>query len=405
MEAKAQRRRTAHWHVACSRWLSRSSFALVGALALPSCAKRSPPDPSRNVTSASPPSSSVHAPSVSGGSRLASPTAFELVAAPDGATLAFAPAGTERPALVRIELDAAGSRRGSASVVLDAKARSGVISDVSGAFVSKRLALAWAERTNETSRVRAAWGEPKARVFELGAAWRAPPTARGNVVVVARKDAALVFARGGEVPCVEPGKHACYAFDFHELGAGGAKKTGLPLSVPVPCTDNATSLAVLPERYHYGVCTDTGGGPVTTMFTITPEPAYARADPVLAGCEPAGTFVWRSSAWLVGECQGQKRAARIGAGDEEVEYLDLRSPRLDCRGGVAAIRASGFELPLDAPRSRLEALLPSAVAPRGARAVFTGRALLVASSVGTSLRVARYTCNGERWDESSVDLE
>ena len=240
-------------------------------------------------------------------------------------------------------------------------------------------------------------------MFELGAAWRGPPTARGNVVVAARNGAALVFARGGEVGCIEPGKHACYSFFFNELGRDGAKRTGLPLSVPVPCTDNATSLVVLPGRYHYGVCTDSGSGSVTTVFTITPEPAYARAEPVLQGCEPFGTFVWRANAWLVAECQGHRRGARIGAGDEAVEYLDLRALRLDCRGGVATIRAAGFELVLDEPRGRLEAILPGAMAPRGARAVWTGQALLVASSAGDALRLARYVCAGDRWDESSVD--
>jgi hypothetical protein len=279
------------------------------------------------------------------------------------------------------------------------------MTDLSAAFVGERLAVAWIERTGERSRVRAAWAAPKARVFELGPAFHGPPGARGNVTLAARRDAALVFFRGNEVACIEPGKHACFGFLFHELGADGAKKTGLPLSVPVPCTDHATSLLVLSERYHYGVCTDTGRGPVTTVFTITPEPAYARADPVLEGCEPKGTFLWQGSAWLVAECQGNRRAARIGGSDDKVEYLDLRSPRLDCRAGIAALRASGFELLLEEPRGGLEALLPSAIAPRGARAVFTGRALLVASSVGNALRVARYVCDKDQWVESSLDLD
>ncbi len=290
-------------------------------------------------------------------------------------------------------------------MLLDASARSGDVTDLTATFVGERLAVAWIERSGEKSRVRAAWAAPKAPVFELGPAFRGPPSARGNVAVARRGEAALVFARGDEVGCIDPGKHACYSFLFHELGANGAKRTGLPLSVPVPCTDNATSLLVLPERYHYGVCTDTGRGPVTTVFTITPEPAYARADPVLEGCEPKGTFVWQGKAWLIADCQGNRRAARIGGGDDVVEYLDLRSPRLDCRAGIAAIRASGFELLLAEPRGALEALLPSVIAPRGARAVFTGRALLVASSVGNALRVARYVCEREQWAESSLDLE
>jgi len=83
----------------------------------------------------------------------------------------------------------------------------------------------------------------------------------------------------------------------------------------------------------------------------------------------------------------------------------MRSPKLECKAGIAAVRASGFELLLHEPRGRLEALLPSALVPRGARAVWTGQVLLVASSVGNALRVARYSCTRDAWEESSVDLE
>jgi hypothetical protein len=372
---------------------------IASAIAVAACSKPTATKPSPSASA-----SAARAPGASG-SRLGSPTAFELVRGPRGTTLIWAPPGNAGPTLVRLELDQAGSRTGSASVLLDASARGGDVTDLAAAFVGERLAVAWIERAGDRSRVRAAWAAPKARVFELGPAFRGPPGAGGPRTGCARRDAALIFSRGDEVGCIDPGKHACYAFLFHELGADAVKRSGLPLSVPVPCTDHATSLLVLPERYHYGVCTDTGRGPVTTVFTITPEPAYARADPVLEGCEPKGTFLWQGNAWLVAECQGNRRAARIGGSDDEVEYLDLRSPRLDCRAGIAAIRASGFELLLDQPRGGLEALLPSAIAPRGARASFTGRALLVASSAGNALRVARYVCDKDQWAESSLDLD
>src|SRR6185503_653269 len=95
--------------------------ALVLSFALAACAKHAPPDPTKPAASA--PSASA----ASGGSRLASPTAFELTAGPRGATLIWAPLGAGRPTLVRIELDGAGSRQGSASVLLDAGARAGEI--------------------------------------------------------------------------------------------------------------------------------------------------------------------------------------------------------------------------------------------------------------------------------------
>jgi hypothetical protein len=357
------------------------------------------------AASASGSASAARAPAASGSSRLGSPTAFELVRGASATTLVWADSRRVGPRFFRLELDQAGHRTGSASALFDDGARTGDVSDLAAATVGERLAVAWIERGAVRASVRAAWAAQKARAFELGPAFRGPPGARGNIAVAARGDKALVFSRGDEVGCIDPGKYACYAFLFHELGADGVKRTGLPLSVPVPCTDNATSLLVLSDRYHYGVCTDTGRGPVTTVFTITPEPAYARADPVLEGCEPTGTFLFEGKAWLVATCQGNRRAARIGKSDDEVEYLDLRSARLECRAGIAAIRASGFELLLDQPRGGLEALLPSAIAPRGSRAVFTGRALLVASSAGHALRVARYVCERDQWIESSIDLD
>jgi len=39
------------------------------------------------------------------------------------------------------------------------------------------------------------------------------------------------------------------------------------------------------------------------------DPEYARADPLLEGCTPAGTFVWHNAAWLVGDCTGGRRGA------------------------------------------------------------------------------------------------
>jgi len=41
-------------------------------------------------------------------------------------------------------------------------------------------------------------------------------------------------------------------------------------------------------------------------------------------------------------------------------------------------------------------VLPSELSPRGSRAVWTGRALLVAATLGEELRVTAHTCQGDR---------
>lgn len=371
-------------------------LVLAGAFG---CGKRDPGSTAGPAPSASPAvsaSSAVLAPL----GRLATPTAFELTASPTGATLVWAPAHRTAAALEKRELDASGALQAPLDVAVASASVAGEVADLAAVWVGSRLALAWLERSGAATRVRAAWAGTSSAPFELGAAWSGPRSSRGNVVMAVRGDKALVFARGAEAACVEVGRHGCFAFGFHELEASRAVATGLPMSVPVPCTDNSAALAVRGERFHYGVCTETAGRSVTTLFSIQHDPEYARADPLLEGCTPAGTFLWRNAAWLVGDCGGGRRAARIG--DDPQEFLDLHGLRLECRSGRLRIRAPSLDLALDEPRSGLAALLPPDVAPTGARAAWTGRALLVATSFAEELRLTRRTCNGDRLEMSTL---
>jgi len=374
-----------------SRTLRTVAVALAIA-ALGACSKRTAPAVAAAsatlaaTSSAAPPSGAV--------GRLAGPTAFDLVASVRGAALVWAPADRARGGLLELELDTEGQLRGGPRVALAATAVPGDVSDIAAAWVKERLALAWLERRGPKATVRAAWSAAAAAPFELGPAWSGPRTARGNVVVAAREDKALVFARGDQATCIEPGRSGCFAFGFHELDATHAVETGLPMSVPVPCTDDSAELAVVGSRFHYGVCTDTGKHPVTTMFTIQRDPEYARADQLLEGCTPTGTFVWRGAAWLIADCEGARRAARIG--DDAAEQLDLRSPRLECADGALRVRTPSLDLALDEPRSGLAPLLPPDVAPAGSRAVWSGHALVVAASFAEQVRLTRRTCDGAR---------
>lgn len=332
--------------------------------------------------------------------RLSTPTAFELTASPRGATLIWAPAARAGGAVQKRELDAAGVVQASSEVVL-ATGVDGDVADLTGAWVGTRLGLAWLERKGPAARVRAAWAGASGAPFELGAAWSGPRMSRGNLVMAARGDKALVFARGSSVACIDPAKQQnCFAFGFHELEATRAVPTGLPMSVPVPCNDNSAALAVVGERFHYGVCTETASRPVTTLFSIQHDPEYARADTLLEGCTPYGTFVWRSAAWLVADCEGGRRAARIG--DDPQEFLELRGLRLECRSGSMRVRAPSLDLALDEPRSGLAPLLPPDVAPSGARAAWAGRALVVATSFADTLRLTRRSCNGDRIETTTL---
>ena len=402
-------------HAAATR-VAVGVVGLVG-LAMTGCAKRSAPSGSVASTSALAAAASAGRPSVALGSsaapgtgsahaalpaldRLATATAFELTVNAAGATLVWAPAGRRPAALRSLALDASTAPRGGVEVAVEAPVVTGDVSDLSAAWIGQRLALTWLERSGAKARVRAAWAGVAGVPFELGAAWSGPRTARGNVVVASRGDRALVFARGDEAACIDPGRHGCFAFAFHELEEKRAAPAGLPLSVPVPCTDHSASLVVRGTRFHYGVCTDAGKGPVTTLFSIQREPEYARADSLLEGCTPAGTFVWHDAAWLVADCEGGRRAARIG--DDPAEFLDLHGQRLECTSGKLRVRAPSLELALDEPRAGLEPLLPPDVAPTGSRAVWTGQALVVASSFAEQLRVSVRRCHGDRLETATL---
>lgn len=347
-------------------------------------------------------------PSVAG-VRLVTPTAFDVVPSAAGATLSFVEATPRRT--VRLELDANGAASGPARLALDGAAMPGEPSDLAAAWVQGRLALAWVERSGSSARVRAAWARAEGvnpaappKIFELGSAWLGPRTARGNLVVAARGERALVFARGEQAACVDPGHKSCFGFSFHELQADRAVVTGLPLTVPVPCTDHSAALAVIGGRWHYGVCTDTGKAPMTTMFTIEHEPEYARADRLLEGCRPTGTVVFGGAAWLVGDCQGNRRAVRVAGREEPLEFLELRTVRLECAADGTRVRAPGLDLVLDEPRGGLEALLPSDLAPPGSRAAWSGRALVVAATGSGALSLTRHRCEGGRLARDTVPL-
>jgi hypothetical protein len=229
-------------------------------------------------------------------------------------------------------------------------------------------------------------------LLELGAAWFAPRAARGNLAVATQGNAALVFARGEATPCVDGTSEHCFSFAMQKLEQGRASSRGFPLIVPAPCPETSLAFTVTGRDLHYAVCTRTNQKSMTTLFTIRAEPEYARADPVLPGCRPLGLVELSGSVRLVADCDGQRRAAQVGPDNSAVTVEELPSPVLECQGNRARIRFGESWVELDKPRVNLHALLPSVVAPRGSRAVFTGSALLVAAAKAGKLTLTRYAC-------------
>jgi hypothetical protein len=327
--------------------------------------------------------------------RLSTPTAFEWVALRDGAALLFAPRDDAAGAIVRRDFTRdARPKSEKPTRLLPPELAQGELTDLAATAVGDALALAWVERERGKARAFGAFvdaNHPPRRV-ELGATFLPPRAARGNVTLVKQGDAALAFARLAETSCVNPHERGCSAFELFTLSPDGAKTVGLPLVVPAPCADHSALLAVVGERFHYALCAGSEAEPKTTWFSIQPDPEYARADQVLAGCRPLAAFSWDGAAYLAGDCERGRRFARVPGGDGRIEEGELDSA--SCDGGKLGVRLGERRLVFSEPRAGLHAFFGTETLPRGARAVWTGAALLVADAPAARLSLSRFTCEG-----------
>jgi hypothetical protein len=373
----------------------RAFAAALAALALLAC-NRAPKTDAAPAPSA--PLLSLGAPHVIATEEPSSPSAFELVAEPDGLRLLWASSQQTAGWLQQAELAQDGTARSAPrSLALPARTL-GKVTDLSATFVGEQLALAWVEQGKNEARATATLlaGTAPPVLLDLGPAALSAESARGNIAIAAEleKARALVMWRGLEAPCVDAQAAPCVGFTFRRVRAGGAESTGLPLSVPVACASHSVELAVSTGRFHYGVCTREGADPVTTMFSIQYTPEYARAEPLLKGCTPLGTVDVAGQPWLVGDCHGKRRAVPVPLSDEKVqaEYVDALA--ISCTPERAELRQGRFVTTLREPRADLRAILPANLLPTGARAGWSGKSLVVAYLAGARLETRAYACRG-----------
>jgi hypothetical protein len=330
--------------------------------------------------------------------------AFDLVTTEGGAALVWAPAGSTGLSLTLLDAAGATLRSEPAFTAPDdagAPAAGASISEVAAAARGSELAIAWLEQASGAARsrglVRTISDSASApRIVEIGAVMPPISTPRGNLALTSSQDRFLVLARGQKSDCTDATEHDCVGFGFHRLEATRASAQNLPLTVPLPCDQNSVSFAVAGSRWYYGVCSRATGKPVTTLFSIQTDPEYARADRILEGCLPLGALSQGGDLLVVGDCAGERRAVRVRGGNAETS--ELRVDRVDavCDAGhplLHQLGANGLRLQLDAPRDRLEAFLPTALAAPGARAVWTGQTLLVAAVLGGLITLKCYQCD------------
>jgi hypothetical protein len=366
------------------------------------------------------------------GRELSTATAFDLTSAPGGAVLAWAPAlgGVLRTARFDAQgralhwppVDAGASAR-SAAVPADSGESqvSGVgagVADLALVESDDHLALAWSEGDGSTGRLRAAWVPPRGspRTFELGLAWRGLPSNRGALALTARAAGALLLARGLEAPCASAGDEGCFSFQFFGISGDGAQATGIPLSVPSPCAEWSAQLVSAParvrsggrqadreamDRFDYAICSGDPGASGLTVFSIVPHPAYATAEETLTGCTPLGAGRFAGAPAFVGTCGLDRRVATLPVDGGRPVVRTINERGLICNGGAPLVRFGTEWLRLSGPLDRLELLLTEDLAPSGARAVWTGEALVIARADAGRLVLARHACRGS----SLVELE
>lgn len=373
--------------------LTNHRSACIGALWLLSSCSRHEAAP----TEKAPPGSTER--------RLAMPSAFDLVPAPAGGLLVWA--GGAPPALHLEALDAAGRVQPAALPTL---AVGEGVADVAAASLGAARVVAWSERGPGGRQLRAAWigTEGPTAPFELGPIGGDASTPSGGVALAAGPQGARLLARGGATECSSTSSEGCQAFRFFNIDASGARTMGMPLAVPNPCASRAAQLVPgganggATEPFEYALCSAVGDSSVLTVFSIQPSPAYAMAEEVFAGCTPLGAARFAGDAVFVAACAGERRLARLDRARNALRVESLEPRGVICGPAGANVRLGSGWLRPSEPLGGLELLLGDDLAPPGARAIWTGTALIVARATAEgTLALERHVCRGT----SLIELE
>jgi hypothetical protein len=378
-----------------------SSFFL--ALVLTACGDKTPPAP----IPALPP---IERAAIISPRRIASSAAFDLVAVPRGALFVWGQPTRMGGGVRAAKLDAMGTvERPDIVVFAPTLSPTGTSAEriapdaleISVASAGGRVGVVWVAREQTVLTIEAALGDLNADAFSprrvLGSTSRLETGGRGHVAAAVAPDGrAFVLVRAQDRPCGD-GTGPCGAFNVYALRAEGASDNGPGLLVPGPCERAAVGMGFAQGRFHYAVCGTQNSQRGTTVYSIQPDAQYARADLVLPGCSPLGFFVAHDELVIPAACEGGRAGVRLSRDGGGMRSLSLDGASVRCEGTMPVISTPGapaMSMRLDQPISGIEAMLPARVAPAGSRAVFTGRSVLVASSLGGEVTVHRFECEG-----------
>lgn len=347
---------------------------------------------------------------------VASRTAFDLAVTGGGAVLVWGEPPERGGRVLALALDGEGVVRGPERDVLAAGAPQGGgsrpvprtrVQELAVSAGGGRLGVAWVLRdVRGELRVRATHGDDAAMAFgpaaKLGKSEADPYDGRGRVAV-AVSEAGLVdvLYRSGAGPCRAGQQDAQCARFAHWQPKGDGR--GLPLMVPGPCAPGVVGSLFREARWYFGVCSEGA----TTVYAIQFEPEYAHAEKVLAGCTPVALVPGPEGVLALGRCDGGLRAVELREGGKQRTDVGPVERRATCEEGKPVLTMVGEgqrarELRLTGPLGALEAWLPEALAPPGARAVWTGRALLVATPIASEVALRRFECDATELRRTDV---
>ena len=334
---------------------------------------------------------------------VASRASFDLVATGSGAVLFFAGPLFENGALRAVPLDPRGSARGPELTVV-ARAPNEpplLVAEVAAASAGGRLGVAWvAHETPERTAMFATFGGAEAEAFAppiaLGESVVLPRGVRGRLAMSASDDGALtVTVRNAAGPCGSEGG-TCARYEHRRIGRSDpAPHRAEANEVRVPCEPFLPGSVWTNGVWYSGVCSASEGAH-GHVFVLRAEPPYAADNDGPAGCLPVGLVALDEGAASVSRCAEGLHVAQLGTDGRAVATTTRSVLSTACVSGHPQLRSTGdgvtISLSLEAPQSRLEALLPASLAPEGARAVWTGEALLVAAPQGADVFLRRYVC-------------
>ncbi len=273
--------------------------------------------------------------------------------------------------------------------------------EVDAAAAGRRVALAWVADTNDAE-TRAAYspdgGASFAAIERIGASVSLGRGTRGRLSMAPTEDGALVlYHRLPEGPCVASAGQ-CALFTRRAIGSETRIERGTePLEVLHPCDPLVSGATFRNGTWYYAIC-HVDPEPRTTLYAIRPAIAYATTFASPPSCVPLGIAPLDEGVVFVARCAEGTTAWPLDEMGRERARLTSLDREPVCRGGRPLLRiASGARehvLHLGQASDHLETLLPERIAPIGARAVWTGEALLVASVERDRLSIHRYQCDG-----------